>query len=229
MKTIKLWDIPTRLFHWLLVLTMIGLFVTGLAGGGAMEWHGRLGVFVVALVAFRLAWGLWGSSYARFLQFFPSFKSLVAYLRGQWKGVGHNPFGALSVFALLSLSLAQAVLGLFTDDEIAYKGTLARLIDPDLAVTLTGWHHKLAWVLLAFICLHVLSIVFYALVKKHFLLPPMLTGRARVEAGESYRGGGVVAFILAFLVAAAAGFAASGLWVAEPLPPPESSAPAFDF
>ena len=100
-QLIRLWDLPTRLFHWLLAALVTAAFVTGLTGGNAMVWHGRLGLLILGLLTFRLVWGLVGSTYARFVQFVPGPKTMLTYLRGGWQGMGHNPLGALSVLALL--------------------------------------------------------------------------------------------------------------------------------
>ncbi|MDR0996062.1 MAG: cytochrome b/b6 domain-containing protein [Zoogloeaceae bacterium] len=226
MQKIKVWDLPTRLFHWLLVVAMAGLFFTGLEGGGWIEWHGKIGLAVIGLVVFRIVWGFCGSTYARFFQFFPTPKGILAYLKGQWHGEGHNPLGALSVFALLTLSLLQAGTGLFTDDQIAFTGPFAKLIDSDLSVSITGIHKQLAWVLLAFVGLHVLSIVFYRVVQKHNLLTAMITG-TRLSDAPSAQGGGIVAFLVALILAAAAVFGATGLWLPEPPPPPPVETPAW--
>ncbi|MDR2637952.1 MAG: cytochrome b/b6 domain-containing protein, partial [Zoogloeaceae bacterium] len=223
MQTIKLWDLPTRLFHWLLVAAIAALFVTGKMGGNLIEWHGRLGIFVVGLIVFRLVWGFVGSTYARFFQFFPTPAAILAYLKGSWHGLGHNPLGALSVFALLTLTLLQAVSGLFTNDEISFHGPLYRLIDSGLSLRITGWHQQLANVLLVFIGLHVASIVFYKLVKKENMLIPMLTGKKQVspeEAGKSAQGGGFAALLLALALAGLALWGASGTWIPAPPPPP---------
>lgn len=230
MKTIKLWDIPTRLFHWLLTAAIIGLFVTGRAGGSMIEWHGKLGILVVGLLAFRVVWGFIGSTYARFGQFLPGPAAVIAYLKGSWHGLGHNPVGALSVCVLLGLTAFQAVSGLFTNDEIAFYGPLYRMVDPDFSTALTGYHSQVAYVLLALVGLHVAAMIFYAVFKKDFLLMPMITGKKRVTEGESYQGGGIVAFGVALAIAALAVYAATGVWQPEPEPPPAvESAPAFDF
>lgn len=117
MQRIQLWDLPTRLFHWSLALLVFGAILTGKIGGGAMVWHGRIGIALVGLLVFRLIWGFVGWTYARFAQFMPTPASLSAYLRGQWRGLGHNPFGAISVLGLLAL--------------------LAALLAPDLLETTT--------------------------------------------------------------------------------------------
>ncbi|GHU13354.1 cytochrome b561 [Betaproteobacteria bacterium] len=227
MKKIRLWDLPTRLFHWLLVAAIAALFVTIKADmDGGIDWHAKIGLFVVGLIAFRLTWGFVGSTYARFFQFFPTPGKIIAYLKGEWHELGHNPLGALSVFALLALTALQVGLGLFTNDDISFQGSLYPLIDSDLSATLTGWHRYLAYGLLAVIGLHLASIVFYKLVKKHNLIPPMLTGKIEVadtEAGKEAKGGGIVALIIALAIAALAVWGASGAWIPAPPPPPPAT------
>ncbi|MDR3056412.1 MAG: cytochrome b/b6 domain-containing protein [Zoogloeaceae bacterium] len=223
MKKIKLWDLPTRLFHWLLVASIAALFITiKVDMDNGIGWHAKIGLFVVGLIAFRLAWGFIGSTYARFFQFFPTPSKIIAYLKGEWHELGHNPLGALSVFALLALTAAQAGLGLFTSDDISFQGPLYGLIDGELALTFTGWHRWLAYGLLAFVGLHVASILFYKLVKKHNMVIPMLTGKTEVadnEAGKAAKGGGGVALIIALVIAILAVWGASGAWIPAPPPP----------
>ena len=95
MKSIRLWDLPTRLFHWLLVLAVTGSMVTINIGGIWMVWHERFGLAIIGLLSFRLVWGVIGSTYARFSQFVSGPGAVVAYLKGSWQGLGHNPLGAL--------------------------------------------------------------------------------------------------------------------------------------
>ncbi|NJD25060.1 MAG: cytochrome B [Betaproteobacteria bacterium] len=221
-KRFLVWDLPTRLFHWLLVLCVTGSVISGLIGGNLIDWHGCLGLAIVALVTFRLAWGLIGSTYARFAQFFPTPARLRNYLAGRWQGAGHNPLGAFSVFGLLALLLFQAGSGLFANDDIAFTGYLYDLVGKELSDRLTGWHKLSANVLFALVSLHVGAIVFYAHVKKDNLVKPMLTGWQDGE-GVSARGGGVARFIAAALFAAAVAFGASGAWMPPPPPPPPAA------
>ncbi|MDR1996428.1 cytochrome b/b6 domain-containing protein [Azonexus sp.] len=219
-KHIRLWDLPTRLFHWLLVLAVIGAVVSGQLGGNLIVWHGRLGLFIIGLLVFRIVWGLIGSTYARFAHFFPTPARLRAYLGGEWRQPGHNPLGALSVFALLTVVGFQAVSGLFSNDDIAFVGPLFDLVDKSLSNRLTGLHHLMANLLYVLVGLHVAAIVFYVRVKKNNMLRPMLTGSKEVEHGEDARGGGLLALTVAVLLALAAVYGASGAWLPEPPPPP---------
>ncbi|MDX9995616.1 MAG: cytochrome b/b6 domain-containing protein [Rhodocyclaceae bacterium] len=221
------WDLPTRIFHWALVASVTGAFVTAKIGGNAMVWHGRLGLAILGLLVFRIVWGFVGSTYARFAQFVRGPAALRAYLKGEWKGQGHNPFGALSVLALLGALSLQAATGLFSNDDIAFEGYLYALVGSELSGRITGVHHLLEKVLMLLVALHVGAIAFYARVRKHNLVKPMLTGWADGKPCESARGGGAIAFIIATLIALGAVWAASGALLPPPPPPPAGEAPAF--
>jgi cytochrome b len=223
---IRLWDLPVRVFHWSLVLAVSTAVVTGEVGGSWMTLHGRAGLAIVGLVVFRTIWGLIGSTHARFVRFAPTPGRLKDYLRGRWSGVGHNPLGALSVFALLALLAAQAGTGLFSNDDIAFSGPLFNLVDEALAGRLTGIHKQLANVLLALLVLHVAAIAFYVGMKKDNLVKPMLTGWKDVEAdGESAQHGGPFAFVVALAIALAAVFAVSGAMPSVAGKPAAAAAP----
>ncbi|MGI9218727.1 MAG: cytochrome b/b6 domain-containing protein [Hydrogenophaga sp.] len=186
MHTVRVWDLPTRLFHWGLALCVIGLIITGNVGGNAMVWHGRLGYTVLTLLLFRFAWGLAGGHWSRFSSFLYGPSSIVAYLRGQGRAehsVGHNPLGMLSVLALLLILLAQVGSGLFADDEIAFTGPLAGLVSGDWVSQATSYHKKVGkLILIALVVLHLGAIAFYKLVKKQNLVRPMIVGDKTVQA-----------------------------------------------
>lgn len=217
-KGILVWDLPTRLFHWLLVAALLAALVTGQLGGGLIEWHGRIGLAIVGLVAFRVVWGVAGSTYARFAHFFPTRARIKAYLAGQWRGEGHNPLGALSVFALILLLTAQVFSGLFANDDITFVGPLFDLVGKDLSNRLTGLHHRLSNVPIGLVVLHVIAIGYYGHVRKQKLLKPMITGWKADGKGESARGGGWLALLVALFIAGAAVYGASGAWLPEPAP-----------
>lgn len=209
-RRILVWDLPTRVFHWSLVLAVTVAIVSGEIGGDWMEVHGKAGLAILGLVAFRLAWGFAGSTHARFLNFLPTASSLRAYLRGRWKGQGHNPLGALSVFALLGLLAVQATTGLFGNDEISFTGPLFALVDEGLANRLTGLHKQLAYVLLAVLALHIVAILVYLFLKKDNLVKPMVTGWKEVRAGTSAAKGSWTALLLSLAFAVAVVVCASG-------------------
>jgi cytochrome b len=185
MHTVRVWDLPTRLFHWGLALCVIGLIITGNVGGNAMVWHGRLGYAVLTLLLFRLTWGVVGGHWSRFGNFLYGPASIVAYLRGQSRPehhVGHNPLGMFSVLALLLILLAQVGSGLFADDEIAFTGPLAGLVSGDWVGQATSYHKKVGkLILIALVALHLGAIAFYKLVKKQNLVRPMIVGDKAVQ------------------------------------------------
>ena len=226
-KRIRVWDLPTRLFHWLLAAAIVAAVVTGLRGGALMDWHGRIGLFITGLLAFRLVWGIAGSTYARFARFFPTPGKIAAYLRGEWRGEGHNPLGALSVFGLLALLTVQVATGLVGNDDITFTGPLFDLVSKDLSNRMTGIHHLLTNVLYVLVALHVGAIMFYAHARKQNLVRPMLTGWKEGGEGESAQGGGIVALVVALLVAGAVVYGASGAWMPPPPLPAAVETPDF--
>ena len=233
----RVWDLPIRLFHWLLVASIAFAYVSGTLGGNLIDWHGRAGFFIVGLVVFRIVWGFIGTPTARFSTFVRGPAAIRAYLRGEWRGLGHNPIGALSVLGLLALVAAQATTGLFTNDDIAYQGPLADLVGKDQSDRFHSLHAWLQNGLLALVVLHVGAIAFYLRVKKENLVKPMITGwrevtpqAARASSTPAPRGGGFPAFIIAVLIAAGATYAAAGgLLPATPAAPaqPAAAAPAW--
>ncbi len=211
MRTIRVWDLPTRLFHWFLMFCVVGLVITGNIGGNAMVWHGRLGYAVLTLLLFRLAWGLVGGHWSRFSSFLYAPSSILAYLRGQGRpehSVGHNPLGALSVFALLLVLLLQVSSGLFADDEIAFTGPLAGLVSGDWVSEATRYHKNVGkFILIALVVLHLAAIAFYKLVKKQSLVAPMVGGdkvvSSPVPASQDNTRTRLLALVLLLLCAAA--------------------------
>lgn len=233
-KRVKVWDPPTRLVHWLLALCVGAALITGQIGGNAIDWHARIGLVVVGLIVFRLVWGIVGSTYARFATFLPTPSAIRAYLRGEWRGLGHNPLGALSVLALLLLIALQLATGLFANDDIAFTGPLFSHISKDLSDRLAGIHGLTSKLLIALIVLHLCAIAFYAHVKKDNLVKPMLTGHKELAAEHEHaeqhtaKGGGPVAFVIALIVAVAAVYGASGAWIDSPAAP-VAAPPAADW
>ncbi len=177
---LRIWDLPTRLFHWLLAACTIGLVVSAKVGGNAMVWHFRLGYVVLALLLFRLVWGFVGGYWSRFSAFFYSPARILRYMRGQGSTedhVGHNPLGALSVFGLLGMLVLQVLTGLFSDDEIAFAGPLTRFVASDWVGWATGLHKEVGqYLVMVLVALHLLAIAFYTVVKKQSLVGPMISG-----------------------------------------------------
>ncbi len=177
---LRVWDLPTRLFHWSLALCVVLLIASGTVGGDAMQWHMRFGYCVLTLLIFRLVWGFVGGYWSRFKQFFYSPVTIFNFLRGHSQPnheVGHNPLGSLSVLGLLAILGIQVLTGLMADDEIATAGPLAKFVSNSSMLLSTSYHkHWGKWIIFALVGLHIAAILFYLLRKKQNLIKPMLTG-----------------------------------------------------
>jgi cytochrome b len=214
---VRVWDLPTRLFHWTLAACVAALVVTGHVGGNALVWHQRLGLAVGALLAFRLLWGLVGGRWSRFASFVYPPAALWRYLRGQPHpgerfDVGHSPLGGLSVFALLGLLALQVATGLVADDEIATTGPLNRFVSGATASLATGWHKDAGqWLLLSLVGLHVAAIAWYRRRRRLDLLRPMWHGDKPLPPGTPASADTAGTRLLALVLAAAC--AAAATWV----------------
>ena len=144
----QVWDVFLRLFHWLLVVTLGVSWLTAELGVEYREYHFYSGYTALGLVVFRVLWGIAGTRYARFAHFIKGPGAISGYLRARVAGEtpplrypGHNPLGALAVFALLGFVAIQAVTGLFADDDILYTGPWREAVSSATSDDLTGWHH----------------------------------------------------------------------------------------
>ena len=219
LQATRVWDLPTRLFHWALAAAVIGSVVSAKIGGNAMVWHFRLGYVVLALITFRVLWGLVGGRWSRFASFLYAPGTVLRYLRGQGRDdehleVGHNPLGAFSVFALIGVVGLQVATGLVADDEIANIGPLNRFVSGDTVSQATGWHKEYGqWLIIGLVALHVAAIVYYLVRKKLNLVRPMVVGDKHLPAGTPSSADGVPQRLTAaVLLALCAGGAA---WVAS--------------
>lgn len=180
---VRIWDLPTRLFHWLLALAAIGMLVTAKVGGDALPWHARLGYCTGALILFRLAWGFLGGHWSRFSCFAFAPRAAWGYLRGRVSTppAGHNPMGALSVYAMLGFLLLQVCSGLFSENKDDFAGPLAVLVSNDTVRLLTAYHRNVGqWVLIALVVAHLAAILYYAL-RGENLVAPMISGDKLLE------------------------------------------------
>ena len=182
---IRVWDLPTRLVHWLFVLLVAVSWWT--AETGRMEWHRWSGYGLLGLVAFRVYWGFLGASTARFREFVRGPGAIGAYLRGTWAAMpGHNPLGALSVVALLVVLLAQIVLGLFAVDVDGIEsGPLSLYVSFEAGRAAAGWHDRSFNVLLVLAGVHILAVLYYAFVRKEKLIGAMVHGRRIFPGGDA--------------------------------------------
>ena len=217
MQTTRVWDLPTRLFHWLLAAGVTGLVVTGQVGGSWMDWHFRLGYGVLALLLFRLVWGFVGGHWSRFTHFLYGPATIWRYLSGHSApehGVGHNPLGFLSVLGLLGFTLLQVATGLFSDDEIATSGPLSKFATSEWVSRASDYHTDIGkFILLALVFLHLAAIVFYRVKKKQNLVAPMVWGDKQTELGVPSARDDLATRLLALGVLALSGGAVAALLI----------------
>jgi len=196
-QRVRVWDLATRAFHWLLVGLVVFLFVSGKTGGNLMVWHSQAGALVLALLVFRVVWGVIGSSTARFRAFVVGPKQVWVFAR-QLLGmpaqqtatpaedvattvIGHNPLGGWMVVVLLLLLTIQVSTGLFANDDIAMEGPWAVHISKALSDRLTTVHRWNQWILLGCIAIHLLGVAFHVFIKKENLISAMISGVRKID------------------------------------------------
>jgi cytochrome b len=188
-KTLKVWDLPVRIFHWSLVILFIAAYITNSLGAEYFSYHLWTGYTVIVLVCFRILWGLVGPYHARFINFvrnpIATTQYVVSFIRKSDKHyAGHNPLGALMVVALLLGILAQAITGLFTNDEIFNLGPLYTYVNDELSLQLTSLHRQIFYWILGAIFLHIIAVVFHVWFKRDNIVKAMFTGKKNAEGLE---------------------------------------------
>ena len=208
------WDLPLRLWHWVLVLLVITAIVTGKLGGNAAEWHMRSGYAILTLMLFRIGWGFIGTKHARFASFVRGPRAISDYLRAKTPApAGHNPVGALSVLALIAILLTQAILGLFANDDVMIEGPLYTLVSKATSDRLTGWHQANVYVLLGLVGLHVTAVLYYLLARGENLIRPMFTGHKEREPDTAYETPALTSPAVLWRAACLLGICSGGVWL----------------
>jgi cytochrome b len=177
----RIWDLPLRLFHWLLAALVVFSFTTGKLGGDWLTWHFRSGYAIASLLLFRFLWGFAGSRYARFASFLPSPSRIWHALRSNGSTpsrvtAGHSAIGTLSVYALLIVLAVQVSTGVFTNDGTFTEGPWVKFVSSALSDRLSTIHYYNHWLVIVLTVLHVAAIGLYLLVRRDDLITPMLTG-----------------------------------------------------
>jgi cytochrome b len=215
LRPTRVWDLPTRLFHWSLVALVVFNGITGHfaadLGTAWLERHLLSGYAILALILFRLVWGFAGNRHARFAGFVRGPRAVLDYLaalsgrRPAVAYVGHNPLGAWSVLAMLGALALQVGSGLFlSDEDLGVAAPLARHV-ANRTIDLMGTVHETGfWLLLALVAIHLSAIVFYRVAKGENLVRPMLTGDKPLSGVEDAHGGPWWLGLLILAVAAGA-------------------------
>ena len=180
------WDLPVRVFHWALVLLVISQIATASIGGNAMQLHAFGGYAILSLILFRVLWGFFGGTHARFRDFVRGPRAVAGYAKALFAKShpahrGHNPLGGWSVLAMLGSLLVQATTGLFANDDVMMEGPLVKHVSGHASSVATFIHDVNAAVLIALVAIHIAAVLFYLLVKKENLIAPMITGRKQPE------------------------------------------------
>lgn len=215
-KRFPVWDLPLRLFHWSLAGLVVAAVVSIEIGGEGTEWHGRFGLAILALLLFRVFWGFFGGTYARFAHCLPSphviltaWRVLVGAQpdRRHVHHFGHTPLGKLALMFMLGVLWLQAGTGLFANNDDDLKGPFFHLVSKARSDWLTGLHKYTIYIVGALVLLHLGAVVFYWLVKKDNLILPMLRGwrqAAKDTPAELAARGGGTPLGLTLLAASAA-------------------------
>lgn len=216
---IRVWDLATRLFHWSLAALVTAAIITAQVGGNALEWHFYCGYAILALLAFRLVWGVAGPRYARFSSFSLRPSAFLVHIRSRREDAakvhaGHSPFGSLSVLIILLVLAEQVGTGLFANDDIASEGPLAKLVSKELSDQLSWFHAELNCVVIyVLIGLHLAAIAYYFFFQRQNLVKPMITGdKDGLVAAEPAKDGWRVRLAALVLIALAAALAT---WVSK--------------
>ena len=183
-----IWDLPLRLWHWALVVCLAGSWVTAEAGFDWTTTHFYFGYSALALVLFRLAWGMLGTFHSRYTSFLASPKTVIAYLRKKTPpepARGHNPIGGWSSIIVVVLVGLQASSGLFISDDIFYAGPYNSVVNTSTADWLAGWHHRLFTLIQFTVLLHILAVSWYTWGKKEGLIQAMFHGRKMLRRGST--------------------------------------------
>ncbi|OIR03819.1 putative Ni/Fe-hydrogenase B-type cytochrome subunit [mine drainage metagenome] len=209
----RVWDLPTRLFHWSLVLLVCFSGITGEFGddfgANVLDWHARSGYAILTLLLFRLLWGFVGGTHARFRSFVRRPRAVLAYLRQLRAGkserhLGHNPAGGWSVLLMLACLSLQVGTGLFlSDDDLGFTGPLANYVSDRMSDRLHALHEANFIVLMVLVALHLLAIAYHLWVKKENLVSAMVSGKKPLPA-PAQRGGHPLLGALVLAIGAAA-------------------------
>lgn len=189
-RPVAVWDLPVRFFHWALVLLIIFQYVSYKMGGNWMTYHMWGGYSILGLVVFRVLWGFFGSTHARFGDFIYGPRAIFAYIktlpsRKAAKFAGHNPLGGWSVLLMLLALLVQAVTGLFGNDDIMIEGPLYNYISKSTSDFLTTIHRYNFYVLLTLVGIHIAAVLYYLAYKSENLIKAMFSGKKMLPEGVS--------------------------------------------
>jgi cytochrome b len=218
MRSVPVWDVPTRIFHWLLAVVVFVALIVEPEGGGFV-FHAAMGYVALALVVARIPWGFIGSLHSRFADFIYRPTVLIDYARRLVRldlprYVGHNPLGGLMAFALLAATLAAAVTGLYAGK--VGKGAAGPFAVTEAAPNLSELHGFFGNLIIALVVLHVLGVIVDVVLTRENIVRAMITGRKELDEAVAARERPLVGTRRAVLpVLAAAALAAYLFWITD--------------
>lgn len=189
-KKLFVWDLPVRLFHWLLLISLLSAWYTSNGERDLIDYHLKIGYFTLGLIIFRIMWGIFGTQYAKFSQFFPTKAKLLSYLNKSKQNqvdttVGHNPLGGLMIILMLLLILSQAISGLFMNDDVFTTGPYYESVNSSIQKFMSLIHHNVFDIILFVSVVHIGAIFYYLFAKKINLIVPMFTGYKSTDNNEA--------------------------------------------
>lgn len=189
-KKLFVWDLPVRLFHWLLLISLLSAWYTSDGERDLIDYHLKIGYFTLGLIIFRIMWGIFGTQYAKFSQFFPTKTKLLSYLNKSKQNqvdttVGHNPLGGLMIILMLLLILSQAISGLFMNDDVFTTGPYYESVNSSIQKFMSLIHHNVFDIILFVSVVHIGAIFYYLFAKKINLIVPMFTGYKSTDNNEA--------------------------------------------
>ena len=182
-RSVRAWDLPTRLFHWSLVTLIASAYLTrSYSNDPTLYWHRMNGYAILTLLLFRVMWGFAGSSTSRFTHFFPRPIATLHYglqvLRSRAPHyLGHNPLGSILIFLMLGAVLLQASTGLFTTDDVLAEGPLNKFASSALSGRASSYHARGYWIIGGLVVIHIVANLTYQFIKRDRLINAMVTGR----------------------------------------------------
>jgi len=184
-RPVLVWDVPVRLFHWAVALLIPVLYVTWRLNW--MDWHAQAGYVLLALLLFRVLWGVFGSDTARFSRFLRSPSVSIRYLARLHRRepdtiAGHNPAGGWMVILMLGLMLGETLTGVYVNNDVADEGPLTEIVPARITNLITDLHGAIWDGLLLAVVMHLAAITFYTLIKGHNLVRAMVVGHKRLPA-----------------------------------------------
>ena len=189
-KKLFVWDLPVRLFHWFLLISLLSAWYTSDGERDLIDYHLKIGYFTLGLIIFRIMWGIFGTQYAKFSQFFPTKTKLLSYLNKSKQNqvdttVGHNPLGGLMIILMLLLILSQAISGLFMNDDVFTTGPYYESVNSSIQKFMSLIHHNVFDIILFVSVVHIGAIFYYLFAKKINLIVPMFTGYKSTDNHEA--------------------------------------------